>query len=159
MQIIDEQLAQRAVELALPTIERAMADPAAGDSGCLHIVIMHPGASPLTHRFEDAILHEHSINRERWDADYQRFARAKALVSWRTGMDAHAVQALEPYRLAPGDTLLWGAVWRAGIAVAVSGMQPWYDEAIAGIVVCCLVAHAKARAMELGREGPFLVRD
>ena len=37
----------------------------------------------------------------------------------------------------------------------VSGLEPWYDEAIAGVVACCLRAVAKARARSAG-EWPFL---
>jgi hypothetical protein len=158
MPIIDEEAAQAAIHLALPTIARAMGDPAAGDSGCLHIVVMDPNAGPAASEFEHAILYEHSINRANWDADYVHFARAKALVSWRAGMDSHAVQTLRPHLLMPGDTLLWGSVCLDGLVVAVSGMQPWYDEALAGIVACCLRAVSKGRAAEAARKGLFLTR-
>jgi hypothetical protein len=158
MPIIDEEAAQAAIHLALPTIARAMGDPAAGDSGCLHIVVMNPRLPAASSPFEQAVLYEHSINRPSWDADYARFARAKALISWRAGMDGHAVQTLRPHLLEPGDTLLWGSVCLDGLVVAVSGMQPWYDEALAGIVACCLRAVAKARAVEAGRRGLFIDR-
>ena len=156
MPIVDEDAARAAIGLALPTIAHAMTDTAAGDSGCLHIVVMNPHASPATTLFEQAILHEHSINRPSWDADYARFARAKALVSWRNQMDSHAVQALRPYLLEPGQTLLWGSVCLDGLVVAVSGMQPWFDEALAGVVACCLRAVAKARAVQAGNAGAFV---
>ncbi len=156
MHIIDEAVARRAIHLALPTIARAMTDPAAGDSGCLHIVVMDPLAAPESVPFEQAILCEHSINRANWDADYVQFARAKARVSWQARCDSHAVQALRPWLVRPGQTLLWGSVWQDGLVVAVSGMQPWFDEALAGVVACCLQASAKARAVEAAREGPFL---
>lgn len=42
------------------------------------------------------------------------------------------------------------------IVVAVSGMQPWYDEALAGVVACFLRAIAQGRAATAAREGPFL---
>jgi len=156
MPIVDEDAARDAVRLALPTIAQAMTDPAAGDSGCLHVVVMNPHASPGTTRFEEAILYEHSINRPDWDADYAHFARAKALVSWRNRMDSHAVQALHPYLLQPGHTLLWGSVYLDGLVVAVSGMQPWFDEALAGVVACCLRAVTKARAVQASRSGGFV---
>ena len=155
MRMVDVDAARAAVALALPVVELAMPDPAVGDSGCLHIVVMDPLAPPDC-AFEQAILHEHSINREGWDADYARFARAKAHVSWRNGMDSHRVQASMPQRLQPGDTLLWGSVCMDGIVVAVSGLHPWYDEAIAGMVACWLRAMAKGRAAAAARNGPFL---
>lgn len=155
MRMVDVEAARAAVALALPAVELAMRDPAAGDSGCLHIVVMDPLAVSEC-PFEQAILHEHSINRAAWDADYAHFARAKARLAWRTGMDSHRVQTLEPQRLQSGDTLLWGSVCMDGIVVAASGMQPWYDEAISGIVACCLRAIAKGRAAAAVRDGPFL---
>jgi hypothetical protein len=156
MPIIDEEAARAAVALALPTIRLAMADPAKGDSGCLHVVVMHPQRAPERCRFQEAILHEHSVNREQWDADYALYARAKALVSWRNQCDSHAVQALEPWRIEPGQTLLWGSVCQHGVVVAVSGMQPWFDEALAGVVASCLRGIAKARAAAAAGEGAFL---
>jgi hypothetical protein len=156
MRIVDQDAAQAAVDLALPTISRAMTDPAAGDSGCLHIVVMDPLALPGSGGFEVAVLYEHSVNRENWDADYAGFARAKAELSWRTRLDSHAVQALHPQLLAPGDTLLWGGVCLDGLVIAVSGMQPWYDEALAGVIACCLRAIAKAKARAAAEKGPFL---
>jgi hypothetical protein len=156
MPIIDEAAARAAVALALPTIRLAMSDPEKGDSGCLHVVVMHPQRSPQRCGFEEAILHEHSVNREKWDADYARYARAKALVSWRHQRDGHAVQALEPWRVEPGQTLLWGGVCQDGLVVAVSGLRPWFDEALAGVVASCLRGIAKARAVAAARAGAFL---
>jgi hypothetical protein len=155
MRMVDEDAARAAVEFVMPSIERAMRDPLAGDSGCLHIVIMDP-LSAHGSDFERSILYEHSINRAHWDADYAAFARAKARVSWRTGRDGHDVLTLTPHRLEPGDTLLWGSVCLDGIVVAVSGMQPWYDEALAGMVACSMRAIAKSRAVAAVRAGLFL---
>lgn len=158
MQIIDAHAAREAIELALPTIERAMRNPAAGDSGCLHVVVMDPRRTPRTHEFDASILHEHSVNRANWDADYRQFACAKARISWRHRADSHRVQALQAHLLEPGDTVLWGSVCLDEIVVAVSGMQAWYDEAIAGVIACCLRGIAKARAVEAAAAGPFLPR-
>jgi hypothetical protein len=157
--ILDRDTAREAVRLALPTIELMMTDPAKGDSGCLHTVIMDPLADPAAQTFEESILHEPSVNRASWDADYAEFARAKARVSWRTRGDGHFMQALHPHLLEPGDTLLWGSVCRDSLVVAPSGMQPWYDEALAGIVACCARSHAQAHAREAEKRGLSLVRD
>lgn len=156
MHMIDGDAAREAIELALPSIRRAMQNPAAGDSGCLHIVVMDPRRRPGEVAFEEAILYEYSINREAWDADYQRFARAKARISWRTGLDSQQVQTRRPHLLEAGDTLLWGSVCLAGIVVAVSGMQPWYDEALSGSIAWFLTAIVKDRAMRAAAAGPFL---
>ena len=115
---------------------------------------MDPARGPGQWSFEDAILHEHSVgDRARWDADYAGFARAKARLAWRTGMDSQVVQARFPHLLEQGDTLLWGSVARDGIVVGVSGANAWYDEAFAGAIALCLraVAHgARERAAKAG---------
>ncbi|GAA5236941.1 hypothetical protein FOZ76_18080 [Verticiella sediminum] len=144
--LADPHAAREAVEMALPLMERAIQDVRVGQSGFLYIVVMNPLACPQQHAFEAAILYEHALGDQgAWDADYAGFARAKALVHWRTGMDSHAVQTRAPHLLAPGDTTLWGSAELDGIVVAVSGANAWYDEAFAGIVAHCLRAVARGR--------------
>ncbi|HYD80448.1 MAG TPA: hypothetical protein VEC06_11620 [Paucimonas sp.] len=142
---IDRGCAERAVRMSLPMITEAMKDSEICGSGFLYIVVMDPALNPSNATFRDAILYEHAIgDRDRWDADYGEFARAKARVAWRTGMDGHMVQELRPYLLTAKDTVLWGSVVVDGIVVSASGAQPWYDEAFAGAVAMCLRALAKA---------------
>ncbi|MFT3859512.1 MAG: hypothetical protein QM742_19090 [Aquabacterium sp.] len=132
--------------MALRMIEPACRDPQVCGAGFLHIVVMTPGLTPQNALFEEAILHEHSLgDRTQWDADYAAFARAKARLSWETGVDGSIVQALQPHRLKSGDTLLWGAVCLDGIVVGVSGAYPWYDEAFATAIAANLRALCKAR--------------
>jgi len=134
----------RALEASLPSITRAMADPAVCGSGFLYIVILDPALGPGDCPFEDAILLEHAIgDRSRWDADYAGFARAKAALSWRTGRDGQGVQNGLAHRLREGDTLLWGGVCLDGITVGVSGAEAWWDEAFATTIAAHLRAIAK----------------
>jgi uncharacterized protein GlcG (DUF336 family) len=144
---LDRAAAQRAVDMALPLIERLVAEP--GQSGFLCIVIMDPARHPATSRFEDAVLYEHDIGaRAQWDADYAAFANAKARLSWLHGLDTHSLQALRPHVLRGGDTALWGSAVLDGIVVGVSGAYSWYDEAIATAVAACLRALAKSAAQQ-----------
>jgi len=144
----DATAARQAVSMVLPMIEAAMNDPAVGESGFLHIVIMDPARPWGGASFDEAILHEHSIgDPKQWDADYARFARDKARICWRTGRDGHAVRTVSPHLLAEDDGGVWGAVCVDGIVVGVSGANPWYDEAFAGCIAQCLKAVAKARAL------------
>jgi hypothetical protein len=141
---LDRSSAEKAVQLSLPMITAAMDSRVAGESGFLYIVIMKPGCGPLASSFEDAILYEYAVgDQTKWDADYRAFARAKAKISWKTGLDGHLVQELKPHLLAEGDTVLWGSIVLDGIVVGVSGADPWYDEAFAGTVAMCLRAFAK----------------
>jgi hypothetical protein len=142
---IDRQTAEKAVGYSLPLIEEAMKQKEVGESGFLFIVVMDPLLGPATSHFDDAILYEYAVgDQSKWDADYGEFARAKARISWRTGMDSHQVQELRPHLLAAGDTVLWGSVIVDGIVVAVSGANPWFDEAFAGTVAMWLRALGKA---------------
>ncbi|HYC43450.1 MAG TPA: hypothetical protein VEB70_10740 [Noviherbaspirillum sp.] len=155
--LIDRHAAEKAVGLALPMIQEAMKLKEVGESGFLYIVMMDPLRGPTNSSFEEAILYEYSVgDRSKWDADYAGFARAKARVAWRTGMDSHLVQELRPHLLAAGDTVLWGTAIVDGITVGVSGANPWYDEAFAGTVAMCLRAVAKAGIVQERKNSLFL---
>ncbi|SPR99097.1 hypothetical protein [Cupriavidus taiwanensis] len=144
----DPAAAQRAVELALPMLQASLRDKAVGESGCMHVVVMDPTLQPGDCAFEEAILYEHSLpSREAWDADYSRYARAKASLSWRTGMASAQLVHCSPHRLRSDDTLLGGAAVVDGIVVAVSGANAWYDEAFAGCVAMLLRAVAQGACM------------
>lgn len=145
---------RRAIEFVKPMLERAVVDKAVNQSQVLHVVVMDPAMSPRDSVFEESILAEVSfgLDRERWDADYAGFARAKARLSWETGCDTHSLQVLAPQRLRIGDSKLWGSVSLDGIVVAVSGCLAAYDEALAGSIALALRAEAKIAAAErLGR--------
>lgn len=141
---VNRAAAEKAVQLCMPMISAAMDSKEAGASGFFYIVIMKPGCTADSTQFSDAILYEYAMgDRSKWDADYGEFARAKARLAWRTGMDADIVQQRKPHLLAHGDTVLGGAVVLDDIVVGVSGADPWYDEAFAGSIAMCLRALAK----------------
>lgn len=143
---LNRDIAARAVELAAPMLRTAAGDAAVNQSGVVYLVITDPLRGPhACASFEDAIVHEQGFGRSpaEWDADYAGFARAKARLSWQTGLDSHVVQALRPHLLREGDTALWGSVNLDGIVVGVSGNEAAYDEAFAGAVA--LLARALAR--------------
>lgn len=140
--------AERAVAIALPMLERAAEDSSIGKSGFLYIVIMDPALAPGEVDFNDAILYEYAIgDTEKWEADYAKFARDKARICWRTGLDGHTVRHVMPHLLRQGDTCVWGSVCIEGITVAVSGADPWFDEAFAATVAHCFKAVAKQHAL------------
>lgn len=126
----DAQAARAAIALATPAIRKALQRPGVSFKKTLHLVVLDPAARPGLSRFEDALMVEASIgDRRQWDADYAAFARDKALLSWRHGMDSrHAVQQ-EPHGLLHHETVLWGGVWLDGLVVAASGAAPDWDEA------------------------------
>ncbi|QYY28554.1 heme-binding protein [Cupriavidus pinatubonensis] len=148
----DAESARRAVALALPMLTASLADRDVGESRCMHIVVMDPCRPCGASTFEEAILYEHSLpSRDRWDADYAYYAREKARVAWRTGIDSGIVATQSPHRFVAGDILLPGGIVLDGIVVAVSGANGWYDEAFAHCVAALLRAAAIGR-MEASRK-------
>lgn len=147
----NRETARHAVELCLPMIDAAMASREAGASGFLYIVIMKPGYTPAHGSFQDAILYEHAVgDTGKWDADYGMYARGKAEVSWRTGLDSDIARQCKPYLLAEGDSTLCGGIVLHDLVVAVSGADPWFDEAFAGAVLLTLRALTKKALAEQG---------
>ncbi|BAL24930.1 hypothetical protein [Azoarcus sp. KH32C] len=145
---VTQALARQAVALVSPMIDAAMQDRSVVGSGFLYLVIMNPGMPAGSVPFDEAVLHEHAFgDRNAWDADYAAFARAKALLSWRSGRDGHEMQQLYPQLLRPHDTVLTGGVCIDGIVVGASGAFPVYDEMFAGTVAVCLRALARQARM------------
>lgn len=144
----DAQAARRALAFALPAIVAALDDPRVSGTACMSIVVLDPALHPARGDAEPRVLLEYAIGRERWDADYAAFARAKAVTAWRTGHDGTWLLDRGVAMLCPGDSLLRGSAVLDGIVVAVSGAQPWYDEAIALSVAAWLRAVAQERQHE-----------
>lgn len=139
----DAQTARRAVALVLPAMEAARLDARVCGSGFFCIVVLDPALDPEHTSLDDAVLLEHALgDRQRWDADYAAFARAKAALAWRERTDSAQVQQRLPHRLRASDSLLAGAVWLDGIVVAVSGAYPEFDEAFALAIAAQLRALA-----------------
>lgn len=156
--LVDQNTARHAIKLCLPMINSAMESREAGASGFLYIVVMRPGFTPHDGSFTEAILYEHAVgDTSKWDAEYDVFARGKAELSWRTGMDTHVAQQSSPHLLRKGDSLLWGGVVLHDLTVAVSGADPWFDEAFAGAVIMTIRALAKKAVAEQSGQ-PWLLK-
>jgi hypothetical protein len=134
-------LAREALTALTPAIEAQLASPEVSGLGVLSLVVLDPAHSWAAGADEPRILCEHAIgDRARWDVDYADYARRKARLSWRHGMDGRRLQLLEPHRLHADDCLLWGSVWLDGLVVAASGAFPIWDECFS------LMAAAQLRA-------------
>ncbi len=155
--LLDTSAAREAVEMALPSIEKALQRPDVSGERCLHLVIVDPLVKYGTRPFKEAVLYEHSVgDPKQWDADYRSFARGKAELAWKSGCDTHVIQEIHPHMLQVGDTLLWGGVCRDGLIVAASGAHPWFDEAFANMVAGFLLAVAQERARLAREKAAFL---
>ena len=151
--LVDADTARKAIDLALPMIEKALTDAEVSSCGGLSVVVMDPAAHPRQYRFEEAVLLTEDLGRDQEEGDdYAGFARAKAKLSWENGMDSSVVQATRPHVLRQGDTLLWGSVCLDGVVVAVAGANPWFDEAFATTIAANIRALAKQRQAKALKE-------
>lgn len=156
--LVSAALAEEALRRVLPMLEAAADDPDVCGTGFLSVVIMAPSLGVQDASFEEAVLWEHHVGEtEKWDADYGAFARAKARVSWRSGQDSRSLQH-SPHLLTQGDSLLAGAVNFHGIVVAVSGAQPWYDDAFALAVAAMVRALAMREHAALLQSGAHTLK-
>ncbi len=144
------ELAKLAVSQVFDVVFRgAMSNLASGKMG--HIVIIVPAMKD--ERAEDYPswpdyplhpypLYEQSLGEpSAWKYDYMSIARCKALQLWHGRNDDRT--DCVPHLLFPGDTPFWGGVKRRGIVVAFSGVQPYFDKMISGMVadMCVGLAH------------------
>lgn len=60
-------------------------------------------------------------------------------------MPTHEILELRPHLLQAKDSQVWGSVCLDGIVVAVSGADPWFDEAFAATVASLFKAVVQAR--------------
>ncbi len=145
--LVDRDLVERAMQLAQPAIEAAIAMPEVSGLGVMHVLMIDPAIAPLSVPLESAILFERSIgDRARWDVDYREYALQKAGLAWRLQCDSALAITRRPHRLVVGDSILGGAVCVDGLVAAASGAHPWFDEACARTLVAWVMALARQRA-------------
>ena len=82
---------------------------------------------------------------ERLDT-YTTVALSKAEMSVRTGKGTHELQ---PQYRRTGDTLYSGSVVTNGIVVACSGVQGYFDEAIAGMIAAMIQGLCKHKFAQI----------
>ncbi|TSC84101.1 MAG: hypothetical protein G01um101417_370 [Parcubacteria group bacterium Gr01-1014_17] len=85
-------------------------------------------------------LCEYQLLKDKWTGDYDQIARCKALQLWHGRNDDGT--SIKPHLLFPNDTVYWGGVKRHGIVVACSGVQPWFDKMLSGMIADLLVGLA-----------------
>jgi hypothetical protein len=158
--MLTKDLAARAVEQALPLLQHLM-DSKVLKRPALAIVILKPGLPPPDFGQRElpmaTILYERQLGRDTylpqltldpdqpqvsaWERPFDLYARQKALLTARTGLPSRLVQSQCPHLLMPGNIVYGGSTIKDGLIVACSGVQSWYDEAIAEIIASlCLAA-------------------
>jgi len=114
-----------------------------------HVIVIVPGMEddrPDYPKYPDYPIHpvvlcEYTAgDPKKFAHPYCDIARCKGLQLWHGRNDDRTCN--QPHLLFPGDTPFWGGVKRRGIVVACSGLQPWIDKFISGMVADLLVAMA-----------------
>ena len=137
---LTEDIADLAVSTAIQIMGGSLITDQFKRQAC-HIVILVPDmkddglqyADWPVYQLQPHKLYERSYGEKiEWSAEYDNIARCKALQLWHDRNDGSAT--ILPHLLFPGDTPFWGGVKRDGIVVACSGVQPWLDRMLSGIV-------------------------
>ncbi len=110
-----------------------------------YIVVLVPSISHDSkwpnYLVEALVLYEHSVGMQsEWEHPFDEIARRKAAQLWQ-GRNDDRTDSM-PHLLVHNDTPFWGGVKRNGIVVACSGVQPWLDKMIAGMVADACIALA-----------------
>lgn len=88
------------------------------------------------------ILHEQTFgDKSSWERPYDEIARSKAFTLWQERHDGRT-DAI-PHLLYTGDTPFYGGVKRDEIVVTCSGLQPWFDKMLSGMLadICIALAY------------------
>ncbi len=73
---------------------------------------------------------------EDWEHDFDKHALAKAYASWKTGLPSIRIQQELPYLFEKGMSKYGGsAVGPGNLIVAFSGVEQWFDEMTAEMMV------------------------
>jgi len=157
--ILDRDMAKQAVR-TVGMAFKGMLEERFLNRNALHVVVLDPTrryGGPYT--FAQAILYEESFGEpcEKWEWQFDEFARAKAMLSWRTGMDTHLVQQRFPHLYAEGDIKFGGGVFRDGIVVGVSGVQWYFDQMFAELTASACKALSIQRMIDaLAGASPYI---
>lgn len=158
--LLTQDVAKQAVEMHLATIEAQM-KARIFKREHLHIVVSKSDLPRMDYAdwISAGILYEHSIGSGGdWEHNYLDIARSKCFLSCSYQMSTREIQLLYPWLLEAGDTSYFGSVYRKGIAVACSGVEPYFDEMIAGWVLdtCCALCFRAQQRIKTDKNG-FIV--
>ena len=134
--LLNKELAQAAVDAVMPAISALMHDrhsPLKRKTAC--ILVANPSVIPTSPEMRDewveagGILHRHDIG-DNWEYPFDKIATSKLHLSMLYRMSTREIQFNQPWLTENGDTSYYGSVYCDGLAVACSGVQPYFDEMI-----------------------------
>jgi hypothetical protein len=157
VEILTEELAERAIDLTIPVIEMVNQISERGyDKPQGHIIICRP-RTYMDQAWKDLVLAKRSFgNRENWGKAFDLIAYSKAERTWFWGEPTSVVQTM-PQLLFDGDTLFFGSAIVGKIPTAYSGYEPEFDEVIAGAAGYWCQALCKLKAKKMLESGKSFV--
>lgn len=168
---VTPELCKQAFDLILPavkqTCESGTANRYAGTFVVLSPLARAAAATWAAEALKAGYLHELPVETIMFEAqigtpeanaeaDFQAWARGKALVSLLTGLPSARVQQHYPHLYLPGLILWDGSTVRDGLVVAFSGAEGWFDEmfsewlASAIVGLCRHAVHKPGGALSQG---------
>lgn len=144
---LTEQLAEKAIIATLDAVLHGRTLNSMLKRYHFHIVVLVPAMEDARetdypdypdYPTKAYVLYEYSHGNKDWEHPYDNIARCKALQLWTDRNDGRTASI--PHLLFSGDTSYWGGVKREGIVVACSGVQPWFDRMISGMVADIIIA-------------------
>lgn len=148
--LLPKFLTQTTAENAINAVSQLLSNEFTGISRMYHVVVLVPAMMddrvtgnpgwPYQQIQPHALAEMSFGEKSKWSYDFENIARCKALQLWhdRNGGDTD----IKPHLLFQGDTPFWGGVKRDGIVVACSGLKPWHDRMVAGVVADICIANA-----------------
>ena len=146
---LTKELAEKAVRKVWEYVMDEIDSPFAPKRDVGHVTVMVPVMTkrkkkgcPNAHEIIAYTLCEVSFKNKscKWTADYREIARGKALQLWQDRNDGRT--DIVPHLLYQEEHPYWGGVKRDGIVVACSGVEPWFDRMISGMVADMIIAGA-----------------
>jgi hypothetical protein len=146
---LTKEVAEKAVGIALGVAFSSPLTPLLKRLQC-HIVVLVPAMEDAraanypdwpNYPIRAFPLYQKSVGKKKdWPHPFDEIAMCKSLQLWTDRNDDRAMPI--PHLLFPGDTPFWGGVKRRGFVVTCSGVQPWFDKMISGLVSDIMVALA-----------------
>lgn len=97
---------------------------------------------------------EDASDRDQWDHPFDEISLGKARLSDEHKMSSREIQLLHPALLKSGDIKYWGSVHQDGYTVACSGIQPYFDEAVAKSIMAVMMASLEHAAKNVSETTP-----
>ena len=129
--------AREALEILSPAVEVLFGH---SEKDGFHFIILNPVFERWNVKgdIEGAILLDGFIGNDDEKHNYREIALSKVEQAWMVGMSNAFVQSFAPALLKEKDTPYAGSFVYNGLVVAVSGLQPWFDELVSMWIACTI---------------------